>query len=375
MRRVLALVLLAAAGCVVAGLTIPTDAVAVGSETLSHAQFNDELAAIDASPEWQCYLEATAFLDNLATPQPVEGVASTGWNAAAATEWANSRAIDLVLIGYVQHRDPAALSPASVAAARPSLETAITTTVSDASADAQHFACATGQVSGSEVLASMPAWFQQEQLTAQAARLGLATIVPNALPTSGAALESWFAAHANEFQTTCLSLIVTTEPTIAEEAAAAIAGGMSFADAAKKYSQDTSASKGGEIGCISPASTLGFEGVQEYAGDLKVGEVSQVTPVSNGQTGDDYYLFLVTKRTPHTFEEIGAAVAALNKASNERAAALLSEEIAQAADVSVSPTLGTWDVSTQGSTIVPPPSPPAGSVTNVAANTPTTPTS
>ncbi|HEV3328668.1 MAG TPA: hypothetical protein VGZ33_04675, partial [Acidimicrobiales bacterium] len=213
MRRVLALVVVAAAICVAAGLAIPSSAVTVSGESVSHSQFNDELAAIHASASWQCYLQAQAYLNALAPPSPVEGVSTPTWNGATATEWANSRATDLAIIGYVRDVEPQALSTASVAAAGPALAQSITTTLDAAyrqtGSGGQGFTCA-GAAVGKTTLDSMPAWFQTEQQTAQAAKDALQLLIPSPLPTQGPELEAWFNEHAGEFETTCLSIIVTT---------------------------------------------------------------------------------------------------------------------------------------------------------------------
>jgi hypothetical protein len=374
-RRVLALVVLAAAICVTAGLAIPSSAVTAGGGSLSRTQFNDEMAAIHASASWQCFLQAQAYLNSLATPAPVEGVSTPTWNGATAAEWANTRATDLAIIGYVRRAAPHSLSAASVAAARPALEQSITTTLETASeqtgSGGQGFSCA-GAAAGATTLASMPTWFQTDQQTAEAAELGLQLLIPSPLPTAGPQLEAWFNEHAGEFETTCVSFIVTADPETAETAAAAIAAGQSFAAAAKKYSEDTtSAHKGGSIGCISPASSS-FPGIQHYVGSLATGHVSDVVAIPTGQGTDAYYLFLVTKRTPNVFEKIHAAVASLNESSNTSAAEQLGELIQLHVGITVSPVLGTWELTSSGGTIVPPPPPPPSSILNVSANTPVT---
>jgi parvulin-like peptidyl-prolyl isomerase len=372
-RRVLVLVVIAAAVCVGAGLAIPSNAVTVNGDALSHTQLNDELSAINASRSWQCYLQAQAYLDSLASPTPVEGVTMPTWNSTAATEWANSRAQDLAIVGYVRDVAPHALSPANVAAAGASLEQAITSTLEQAyqrtGTGGQGFSC-TGAAEGTTTLASMPMWFQMDQRTAEAAKLALQQLIPSPLPTEGAALESWFNEHAAEFATTCLSLIVTASPEEAEIAAQSIAAGHSFADVAKQYSVDpSSAPKGGAIGCVPPTSSS-FPTVLHYVGSLATNHVSQVFAIPNQQGGSDYYLFTVTKRTPNSFEKIHTTVAELNAASNAGVAEQLGEEVQERAGITVSPALGAWLLTSSGGTIVPPTAPPASSILNVTANTP-----
>lgn len=78
----------------------------------------------------------------------------------------------------------------------------------------------------------------------------------------------------------------------------------------------------------------------------------------------------MTKRTPNTFQDVHVAVAAQNQAINRTNAQVLALRIQRAADISVSPAIGTWQPTAGGGTIVPPSAPPSSSVTNSAANTP-----
>jgi hypothetical protein len=376
-RRVLVLVIAAAAIAVSAGLAIPSSALTVNAGSLSQSQLSDELAAIAASPSYHCFLEAQAYLNGLNQPAPVHGVSVPSWFSTTAVEWANTRTRDLTIVPYVEQHDPSAFSPSNLAAARASLIVTIGVTIQAAYAQGSSrtgaFACTSftappaGTNVGQLALASMPAWFQTEQVRANAAELGLEHLIPALLPTAGPALEAWYHGHSGTFATPCLSFIEVTNLAEAQLVAAKIAGGLSFAAAAKQYSKDpTTKNKGGALGCYSP-STPQWAAVQHYVGNVPTGHVSAPYPVPNSPA---YLLFTVTKRTPNAFSAVHLAVASANGAVNRTHAALLAVQIQRAADVTVSPAIGTWQPTALGGTIVPTTQPPASSVTNATANAP-----
>jgi hypothetical protein len=376
-RRVLVVVVVAAAIAVGAGLQIPSSAITVNAATLSQSQLNDELAAIAKSPSFGCFLEARAYLNGLNAPTPVHGVSTPTWYATPTVEWANTRTTDLAIVPYIQQHYPAALTPAALAAARAQLVATISATIQGAYAQgagrAGAFSCPgltqppAGTSIGAVALGSMPVWFQREQVQANAANLGLQHLIPSPLPTTGAALAAWYHGHAGSFATTCLSFIEATDLLQAEIAAAKIARGLSFADAARRYSRDpTTRTKGGALGCYSPLSPQ-WSTVQHYVGALPTGHVSLPTPLPNSAA---YLLFTVTKRTPNTFAAVRGAVANENETVNRTRAELFAVEIQSAAHVAVSPAIGTWLPSESGGTILPATQPPPSSVTNASANVP-----
>jgi PPIC-type PPIASE domain len=361
---------------VAAGLLVPTDAIAVNGSTVSHDHFNEQLAAIGASPSWQCYQQALA-VDNRLTevPSTVTGVSPAAWATTLAVQWSDTRVHDLAVEGYVRQHDPAALAPAALPAAQASLEAAITSTIESAyqsgTASGQQFTC-TKPAAGAATLASMPSWFQQEQVTAEAANLALAHLVPTVIPESGPGLEAWFNEHRGQFATVCFSLIQFSDPSTAEAVAAEIAQGtITFAEAAKKYSEDTTTgAKGGAYGCV-PATSSIYQTVRSYVGDVPTGGTSQLVPIESS-SGSSYLLFRVTHRdAPPTFEAVKAAVVSAAVGTNRTSAELLSAQINRQADVAVAPTIGTW--LPLPSAILPPTAPPDDAVHNAAANTPAAP--
>ena len=363
----LVLVVVAAAIAVGAGRAIPSSAVTVNGDALSETQFNSELDAIAASAPFQCYLRAQSALNSVGASS-ITGTSTRSWSTTTAAGWTTARTRDLALIAYVRVHDARALSPSTLAAAQASLDRLISSTNTQALNSVTGFSCPAAR-SGAETLASMPGWFRVDQGEAHAAELALPSLVTPRIPSHGRALRSWFNQHATEYDTTCLSYIVTPDAQTAAAAAAAVTVGLTFAAAARRYSTDASAAQGGSIGCISPSSSS-WAGVRVYVGSVPTGQLSQVFPAPSGQA---YWLFEVTKRTPNTFERIHAAVERDVIARNLERPMLLTWTIQRYAGVAVSPTLGTWLPNALGGTIVPPPLPPLASVTNPAANAPAAP--
>ena len=372
MRRVLLLVLCGAVVAVVAGLAVPKSAFQVNDDKVSQSDLNDALTAIHASAPWQCSKQALATVNHLVVPSSVAGVSSPSWSTVTAVQWSDDRVTDLALVPYVQAHDPTALSAASLASAKTSLEGSITSTIQQAystSSAQSQFTCTDPQ-SGQKTLASMPAWFQDQEIEGEAAALALPALAGTSIPESGPGLESWFNQHRAQFDTLCVSFIAVADPTTASQVASAISSGtLSFAAAAKHYSQDPStAKKGGAFGCVPPTSQY-YAFFDQYVGTLPTGSVSSVVTVPE-QGGYYYFLFTVTKRTANDFAAVSAVVADAAKRANGAAAAVLAAKVQRSANVRVSSPLGTWAETVLGGSIVPPVPPPVGAVTNATANAP-----
>src|ERR1039458_10362270 len=369
MRKVLALVIAAAAIAVVAGLALPADAVKTRSASLSTTQLTDELTAIDHSAPFQCYLKAQPFTNSggVTTAPPLPGVSAQAWSNVAALDWTYERAKQLAAVQFVESRDASAFSSTSLAVARASLSNTIYRTIALAfqtSTQAAPFTCP-GAIGGNQTLASLPAWFVDEQVQAQAATLGLEALLTDAVPASGPALVAWYHLHASLFDTTCLSLILVSDLQEATSVKAMIAAGLTIPEAVKRYSLDpTSKAKHGAIGCYSPTSSA-FQTIWQSVNSVPLGHVTVF--LSNGQ----YLLIGPTKRTPNTYAAISAVVASQASRINVQQAAQLAVGVQERANVRVDPSIGTWVSTALGGTIVAPGFPPTSSLANPAANVPT----
>lgn len=372
MRWVLALVIVAAAGCVAAGLVDQPSAVRVDGSSLSMRSLDAELAAIATSKSYQCYLEARTLVQDQAAPT-LSATAPT-WLTDSAVYWADLRAADLTLEATVGRKDPAAFSAAHLAAARASLESAITDTLNEALSETEAseeqsgsgtaFSCP-GELDGAGTLASMPSWFVAGQVRAQAATLGLAALIPSPVPTSGPSLEAWFGSHRSMFKTVCIAWVVVATSAEATRVEHQINdGSTTIAAAARAESLDTTTKdKGGSIGCYSPNSSYWTSASSDVA-SLSIGHVSTFAD------GSDYAVLGPTSRYVEPFAEIEKGVANSASEINLQSEQLLATEYQAAASISVSDELGTWTPSSSGGTIAVPVGPPASSLLNATAVTP-----
>jgi hypothetical protein len=378
--KVLGLLLVAAAVAVTAGLALPAAALKVGSTTLSQASFANELAAMKTSSMFQCYLEARVFLASQGQSQgPTFGGASTqSRSSLAAALWADQRVTQLAVTAFVQARNPGAFSQVSLKTARVALEETIVRTLGDAfnppTSTPTSFSCTAVVIpgnparldSGATILATLPVWFQDDQVRAEAADLGLIDLLPGSIkvPESGPGLRRWFARHASQFETTCVGDIEVLTPSAASTIKSKIAHGLSFAAAARRYSKDTSTNKkGGRIGCFSPNSAV-WSQVVHYVGSTATGKIA-TWPISSA-----YILYSPTSRTPNSFSKVATAVEIQVHQANVQNAAIFGAHIQQATPVSVGSWLGAWELNGIGGQVIPNLAVPNGAVTNPTANTP-----
>ncbi|HLK45487.1 MAG TPA: peptidylprolyl isomerase [Acidimicrobiales bacterium] len=382
MRKVLALLVVVTAAVLAAGLAIPADAVRVNGGSLSNRELSRELQAIDASPAYQCFLEAREFTESLPPSQSLDGATAQTWATSVAAYWVGYRTTQLAVSAYVRQHDPAAFSANALAAASRELDLALDTQINQALADSNSqtgvgYSCpaivtaARTLLSGSAILATLPTWFSAEQVEAEAGDLGLEALLPNAVPTSGRALAHWYRGHEAEFDTVCLSTITVLSPLEAQSVESKVAHGLAFATAARRYSKDPQASKGGAVGCFAPSvsNISNFLGIQSIVRSTRTRGVTLFSSPT-GTGGEEYVIVSPTRRTGHTFSSIRASVAAAAAAINLRGAGLLAVAIQRGADVQVNPALGLWQPSQAGGSLAPPDAPPVGSVTNPAANSP-----
>ncbi len=384
MPKVLGLLLVAVAVAVTAGLALPAAALKVGSTTLAGASFDNELAAIKSSPMFECYLQAQVFgASQYQTQGPsVGGASPQSRSSLAAVLWADVRVTQLAITPFVEAHNPSALSPAALVTARLALEGAVVGALEGAfnpppSANATGtFSCPAVVIggstprlqSGAAILASLPVWFQDEQVRAEAADLGLVDLLPARIkiPESGRALRQWYARHSSQFETTCVSDIEVLSASAASSIKSRIGHGLSFGEAARRYSKDTSTNKkGGMIGCFSPNSAV-WSQVLQVVGSTRTGNVN-IVPIRGA-----YILYSPTKRTPNRFQQVATAVESQVHQVNLRNATVFGATIQQATPVSAASWLGAWALNGIGGQIIPNTAaePPAGAVTNTSANAP-----
>ncbi|MDD3227595.1 MAG: peptidyl-prolyl cis-trans isomerase [Oscillospiraceae bacterium] len=121
--------------------------------------------------------------------------------------------------------------------------------------------------------------------------------------------------------------------TKANEAMALIQSGTSFSEAAKKYSEDASASAGGQIEGALHEEYLASQ-IAKPAFSLKVGEVSPIIDFNNG-----YYIIQVRNRTEAstpTFDEVSDTIKShLQELSHEQLTANMQEKMLKDAELTI----------------------------------------
>ena len=159
--------------------------------------------------------------------------------------------------------------------------------------------------------------------SAEAAELGLQLLdAPRHSRPSGPALEAWYNEHAGEFDTTCVSFIVTADPETADDRRGERSRrGLSFADGREDVLEghDDRRPRAARIGCYLADVAVVVPVVQHYVGSVATGHVSDTSPSRPARAPTATYLFLATKRTPNVFETIHAAVASLRRVEQHAA--------------------------------------------------------
>lgn len=379
MRRVLALLVVAAAIAVSVGLATSSSAAAsirVNGSTLTKSQLDQELEAIAHSPLYQCYLSARTLLaTNGEQVAPKIETAGGSWTSGAIVEWGDLRVTQLVAETYVRARHA---SPASTPTGATSAELVatpqgrayaarITADDDDASTTEQLYSCpaASGITNlGAATLESMPAWFVRQQLAAEVATDALARFTSQQ-PTTLAALRTWYASHERDFDTLCASAIVAPNPATAASVVRRIdAGTLTIAQAVDQPSLNVDTqlkSSHGSLGCY-PPSSQSYAEVSHYVAAVPVGTA---TSFSNGGT---VVVVVPTRKTPNAFSAVASQVASQVSALNATKVGELLTAAQRAATIVVSPELGRWVPNSLGGTLEPPIAPGGKAVLDPAAD-------
>lgn len=363
MKRFLFLLVLLAAGVIVAALEVPSPAASVNGTDISRQTVNNELTAVTASPNYECYVAASLAVASQGQARvQIGGVGANGsFNGTYDVNFADytvEQLIDEQLIHQLFEARGLSLSPADMAVGRTVLSQRINTVLTDY-AQAQGIPVPPCGGSAQAVLSSVPAWFQSQEITSQAEQAVLeAHAVGSSL--SDAAAARYFAAHPAEFDTVCVSDIAVNTQAQAAFIRDAIINGASFADQAKAASIDSSTKdQGGAAGC---APAVRFQ-LSQLA-DLGVGQVTQ--PISyNGA----YLLLTVTSRTPSTFAATKGLVRATILAAGAAKVQAQLTALLRHSTVTADPRYGRV-VNRAGSLLIPPPSPPNTSLIAPLANIP-----
>lgn len=362
MKRLVALLVVVAAGVAAAGLFVPAPAATVGASTISRQSLASDLSAIASSPDYTCFLGEERQLSG-ARPSPFLGAgtpsASGGVYAMTFVDaWLGSMITDKVT-AQVARRQRVVLTAADVAVGRGILARRM-------SAVLGQFASGSGSLqpgcggSGPAVLSSLPGWFVNQQSRSEAYQAVLdARAAGSGLSPS--AVAAYYRSHRTAFAKDCLDVIVVKTRAAAGGVESALAGGASFAHEAATASLTTaSAGRGGVAGCgMLQGSFLSSE-----VAALAVGQTSK--PFS-GQGA--YWVVRLTSRTPVPLASVRrTVVTSIVDAGQQRADLLLSSALRRSA-ITVDPRYG-HIAAHQVTLVVPPASPPAATLLSPRADQP-----
>jgi PPIC-type PPIASE domain len=329
------------------GGAVPSSAAQVNGTGLSEKAFADQLSVIRGHRSFLCYLAAQQYIESngAASLRASNGAIAASSSTELAALWLNQRIDAEITHQAVAAHGGLPLSSAAITRAEQDLASTMDSVL-------QRYQC--GVSSGVQLLASLPSGFAEQLVVAQAEDEALLSATRGLI--SNDKVKAYFDAHGSDFDTYCVSAILLPSKAQADSVRQKITGGLSFADAAKQYSQDSSsAPSGGDLGCFSPGST-NYSSVASFVSTLPVGTVSKT--IANGTNG--FVLLEVTKRTPATLAQATSSIQRI----------LLQEEARQlivAAQVSVDPRYGTWSTTTVVPRVVPPAAPAASSLLNVRA--------
>jgi hypothetical protein len=308
---------------------------------ITTASLNEDLAAISANDGYSCYVTNAASQATGAQLVGIDGATPRTFNTSFAAYWLSERIQGLAAEQYVAAKH-LTITQKDLEKAAADLAKSITEGGSASAANATP--CPYG---GGKVLEQMPKDFVAEQVKIQAAHEAILGAISTQTPAEAG--KAYFAAHPEAFATICLSAIVGEGQDIVH-AQQAMAKGSSFADAARKYSRNAEAAKGGSIGCFDPTSQS-YGAVQTYAGTTPAGGTTQPFSPQQGV----YAILHVDSRTPAAdYAPLASLAESLAGNVAQQAASNAISESLSSATVAVNSFYGSWSSSNNQYRVVPP---------------------
>lgn len=351
MRRLIALMAVAAVGAFVFGVSGASSGLRVGAATVSASTMRAELAAIQASRPLQCYL--TALAQQSFSP----GSGGATLSASGAAAWTGLRVEGLAVEQYVAARFGARPSAAAVAAQAPLLESQLAQ-----AAQASSLSC---PGSPAVALAAMTPEMRTAQLRAEAASVVLSSHLGAYIATTTASLRAYYAQHPTQYDTLCVSAAVVPPSQIAAFQAMEKTGASIAALVARFSIDPQSKAAGGAIGCFAPSNQV-YATVRSDLVNTTIGAFAS-SPVQINYGGTTMALFVTaTKVTPTPFASAAPRVLADVTALDTTSATSAKEQILYRAHVSIDPSLGRWGLSSSGPGVFSPGTPAASDVTGAS---------
>lgn len=345
MRRLVVLLVVALVGVSLYGLNVRAGGLRVNAESVSGVTMRAELAAIAANPNLQCYLSA------LSAASEVPGAGGDTLNAAGASAWTDARVQGLTIASYVTSTLHHHFSASDLVNAQNSLEGELTQQVS-----AHSLTC---PGTAAQALAAMTPEMRHSELLDWAASLYLESKLNSTVSLTTSALETYYLAHAANYDTLCISIAVVTPAQVSAFNTAA-SHGASVATLAKDYSVDASAKSGGAYGCYAPTSASYATVRADVTGEaLNTFSTSHYVSLSSGT----YALYVaVTKRTPSTFATAEPLVLTDVRNQNASSANNIEKSLEFHSAVYIDPALGRWGLDTTGPRVFAPALPATATV-------------
>jgi hypothetical protein len=342
-KRFIVLLVLVGGGLAAAAFAVPTNAAVVNGSAISQESFNSDVSAIAKSADYQCYLNSQEYLSSGGGQLvPVTG-AGTGQNPGdhptattgfAATYLDTEIGHEIVL--QLADQRHVTVTPADLVSAHTALTNQISSVMGQVAQTAQgtnpRFTCSvTGQpVSGTEVLASMPASFVNQEVEFVATVTALQEDLAG-IGSSGADLQRYYEAHASRFDTACFTVAVYQTEAQATAAAATVASGTPFSQVASQAQQ------GGPQGCIVLSDIAADLPSDPTLVSLPTGTVSP--PIDDNGT---WLLLQITSRTPTSFARAKPSVSRSVQSLGTKATETALTAAERHASVSVDPRYGVW---------------------------------
>lgn len=330
MRRLSLLLIVSLIGAALVGL-FGAPALRVAGNTVSDQTLRSELAVIHATPALQCYLTA---LSN-AGFNPAAG--GSALEAQGVTAWTGQRVEGQAIMDFVE-KHTGAPTASDLATARTTIEDEFAQ-----AASAKSYQC---PGTPAQALDAMTPEMLNFELRAQADAAWLERAMPSQIPLTTAGLEAYFATHAQNYQTLCVSVAVVP-PKLNDVFLSDRAAGKSIAQLASAYSLDKSAANGGAYGCWKPSSQY-YAIWRKLTGTLPLNTfMTKPRSITYG-TGQANLYVAVTARTPSTFADAASAVLADAKTYNASGAGRAKANILFKTPVAVSAAFGRWALTSQG---------------------------
>ena len=339
MKRLLALVALAALGAGATGCDLSPTAAKVNGVTITQAQLADQLSTVSGNAVAQCALSIGQSQSGGTLP----AVAGTG-DATVSTQFAafelNGLVEQALEQGALAQRH-AAVSPSDVANARQDYEAQLAQAAAQVGSPCN--------LTGTRLIAGLPKAFVNAQARSLAYQEKLEEVVGH-VDVSPAALRAYYDAHLTDVTQLCLNLIIAKDQASAQALHDQIAAGASFATAAQGAGVDTTNTPtDGQGPCVYPsniASQLGPTSAAIVEG-LADGQLAppQGIPVPNQVTGATTTVWIVIGVRQHHVVSFAASEAGVRQALLGMGGAGFTTALGRLvrdASVELDPRYGTW---------------------------------